>query len=242
MDNKYLLIAVAIIAGGLLVGGGIAYNRVAECNPEGEALPKEDISEKALNYINRNLLRGMAEASLKEVLAENGLYKIDIEVEGQQISTYATKDGALFFPEGVKLNEAALAAVNKGKTVGNFNVSDDEICREEGKPLVYFFGSESCPHCSWEHPIIQGVAEKFGEEIAFHDNMESNEDMDVFQKYSTGGVPTLVAGCRYYRVGSGEQEGKEAEIENLTALFCKLTDKKPADVCSEVEEKIKEIN
>ncbi len=244
MDNKYLIIAVAIIVGGLLIGGGLAYDQFAQCSSEDqeEVLSEEEVSDKALNYINRNLLRGMAEASVEEVLSENGLYKIDIDVQGQKISTYATKDGALFFPEGIKLSETALAAVSKGTTVGNFNVSDEEICMEDEKPAVYFFGSDSCPHCSWEHPIVKEVAEKFGDKISFNDNMGNQEDMDVFQKFSTGGVPALVLGCRYYRVGSGEQKGEELEKDNLTALLCKLTGEEPSDVCSEVEDIIKEIN
>ncbi len=240
MDNKYII--AAIILGAIIIGGGIAYSQLSECDTGGKVVAKEEVSEKALNYINKNLLRGMATASIKEILEENGLYKIDIDIQGQQISTYVTKDGELFFPEGIKLNEAVLAATSRGQTIGGFNISEDEICLENGKPLVYFFGSESCPHCSWEHPVVQEVAVKFGDNISLHDNMESDADQDVFQKYSTGGVPTLVLGCKYYRVGSGEQSGREAEIENLTALFCKLTDNNPAEACDAVKDKINQIN
>jgi len=72
--------------------------------------------------------------------------------------------------------------------------------------------------------------------------MDSDEDMDVFSKYSTGGIPTLVFGCKYYRVGAGTQSGEEQETKDLTALICKLTGSQPADVCEQVQDLIQEIN
>lgn len=130
-------------------------------------------------------------------------------------------------------------------TVGNFLITEDEVCEEEGKPIVYFFGGSFCPHCQWEHPIVQGVAKKFENYISFHDNMDSQEaDQEVWNKYSQinqGGVPFLVFGCRYVRVGSGETAGEETEKENLTALICKLTGGEPTAVCEEVADLIEQI-
>ena len=91
--------------------------------------------------------------------------------------------------------------------------------------------SEGCPHCSWEHPIIEEVARKFDGYVSFHNNMNSDADMDIFQKFSTGGVPTLVLGCKYYRVGSGENSGQEQEAENITSLICELTNNQPEEIC-----------
>ncbi len=246
MDKK--LIPVAIIIAGVLIAGGVAYTKFSEClsvsgesSIQGKVLPKEEVAEKTIDFINKNILRGQAIVSLGEVLEENGLYKIKIKIQDQEIESYATQDGELFFPEGIKLNEAIPAATEKGTTIGSFKMSDEEICKEEGKPAVYFFGSENCSHCSWEHPIIQEVAAKFEGEIIFHDNMGNQENMDIFQKYSTGGVPTLVLGCKYYRVGSGENEGEETEDKNLTALICKLTGNKPSDTCNEVQDLINQV-
>jgi len=89
------------------------------------------------------------------------------------------------------------------KTLGDFLVTDKEICSKDGKPLVYFFGSTTCPHCQWEKPVMEKVAQKFSKEIDFHEDIDSQTDMDVFQKYSDinpGYVPFLVLGCKYARV------------------------------------------
>ena len=69
----------------------------------------------------------------------------------------------------------------------------------------------------------------------------SDADKDIFSRYSTGSIPTLVFGCKYYRVGAGTQAGEELETKNLTALICKLTNGQPADVCSQVQDLINEI-
>jgi thiol-disulfide isomerase/thioredoxin len=126
------------------------------------------------------------------------------------------------------------------KTVGSFLKTEDEVCYENGKPLIYFFGSKSCPHCAWEHPVLEKVIKDFEGQISFHNNMDSSNDSEVFSKYSNGGIPTLVFGCKYYRLGSGEQAGEEKETKDLTAMLCKLTGSK-AEVCKSVEDLIKEI-
>ncbi|MCJ7827748.1 thioredoxin family protein, partial [Patescibacteria group bacterium] len=132
-----------------------------------------------------------------------------------------------------------------GTTVGNFTVLDQEVCLEEGLPAVYYFGSSGCPHCTWEHPVVTEVMAKFAGVIEFRDRMDSQDDMDVFTEYqeiNNGSIPFLVLGCRYVRVGSGERSGEEAEVENLTALICKLTDNQPASVCSSVSDLVSTIN
>lgn len=139
---------------------------------------------------------------------------------------------------------------NYPQTVGNFLVTDKEVCTKDGKTSVYFFGSTSCPHCVWEKPIIEKVAKKFGDTIDFHENIDSSTDSEVFQKYSDinpGYVPFLIMGCKYVRVGAGENLGKDdaesqkLEEEALTAILCKLTDGKPEGVCASVKDKTSEV-
>lgn len=116
--------------------------------------------------------------------------------------------------------------------VGEFSLSSDDVCLENGKPIIYFFGSYQCPHSSWEYPIFKNVVSKFKGLISFHDNMDTGMDMDIFNKYSEGGIPALVLGCKYYRVGSGESIGEKEESNSLINLICRLTDGQPKDVCN----------
>lgn len=237
LKGKNLIILFLVIACGIL-GGGLVFTKFSGQPPlkvEENVLSAEEAVEIALAYINQNLLAGGAEAKLVgKVKEEKGLYKFQIDIQGEKFYSYISKDGKILFPQGINLEEEKAKAEVKPETVeGNFSVSEEEICRENGKPIIYFFGSERCPHCRWEHPIIEEVAGKFGEEISFHNNMDTNKDREIFQKYSTGGIPTIVLGCKYYRVGSGENLGREKEKEVLISLICDLTEGKPVEVCNQ---------
>jgi thiol-disulfide isomerase/thioredoxin len=111
-----------------------------------------------------------------------------------------------------------------GPGMGQFEDTGDEVCLEDGKPIVYFFGSESCSHCKWEKPVINEVVSEFGDSISFHENIDNEDDRNIMSKYSTGGVPFIVIGCRFVRNGSGEFLGEEAEKQVLRNLICKVAD------------------
>jgi thiol-disulfide isomerase/thioredoxin len=192
------------------------------------------------------MLAGKATAEIINIVKDHDLYKIKLKIEANEYDSYISKDGGLLFPQAIALNTSTTPEakteknVNEKDTIGNFKVTKNEICKENNKPIVYFFGSIKCPHCVWEKPIMEKVLNNFKDFVSFHKNIDSEKDMDVFSKYSDGGIPTLVLGCRYYRVGSGEQSGEENETKNLTALICKLTNNQPSVICEPVKNLVKE--
>ena len=206
--------------------------------PAPEALTSEEAAWLALNYVNENLVQE-GRASLVSVQEFENFFNITTLYRGRQIPVYLTKDGRFLFL-GAPM-DISKPLEKEEVTVGNFLVSKDEICKEDGKPIVYFFGHSGCPHCRWEHPLLKEVVAEFEGLVSFHDNMDSARDREIFERYSTGAVPTLVLGCKYYRVGSGEPWGEEREKEFLTALLCKLTQGKPEEVCAQVQELLAEI-
>ena len=246
LENKNLIIVMLLIVCGILAGG-LIYSQLWQ-KSEGNVVSPDEAARLGLAFINESLLVGQIEATLTgEIVEEGSLYKFQIEIGEEKIFSYITKDGKTLFPQGIDLGESLQQetgekAEERSTTVGNFLVSGDEICTKDNKPIVYFFGSETCPYCTWEHPIMERVAEKFTDYISFHNNMDTDADMDIFSKYSLEGyVPALVLGCKYYRVGAGTQSGEEQETKDLTALICKLTDSQPADVCQQVEDLINQI-
>lgn len=122
--------------------------------------------------------------------------------------------------------------------VGRFMKTKDEVCQENGKPIVFMFGQSNCSHCLWEHPIFEKTTAKFGDLISVHDNMDkSNADAEVWQKYSQihqGAIPFMLLGCRYAQRGTGDKTAGEAQEEkNITALICNLTGGQPEKVCAD---------
>lgn len=241
--NKWKL--STIILGILIIG--LASFLIKDYFFNEKVLTSQEAVKIGLDYINKYITDEANQASLEEISSDapKSFYKFVISIANQKFSSYVSTDGKLLFPgDALKLDEVPswaqetetelpLANTQESEIVnGNFTkLINAEICNENGKPIIYFFGSTSCPHCVWEHPIFEEVAQKFSDYISFHNNMDSQNDMDVFSKYSQGGVPTLVLGCKYYRVGSGEGVGEEKEKENLTKLFCDLTQNKPAEIC-----------
>ncbi len=239
--SKITIIILAILC--VVLGGGMAYSVFGGDIAGEEKIDASFVKEKIIPYVNDNILMGMAKAEMVgELTKEEGLFNFTLKVEDQEFISYITKSGNLFFPQGINLTEASggeesgenengKSSQSDEKTEGNFLVSKDEVCQENGLPIIYFFGLESCSHCAWEHPIIEEVADNFEGYISFHNNMGMGADEEIFSKYSTGGVPTLVLGCKYYRVGSGENLGEEGEKKALNSLICDLTSGEPGEVC-----------
>jgi len=130
--------------------------------------------------------------------------------------------------------------------IGNFKVlTEEEVCREDDLPVVYYFGSSSCPHCTWEYPVVKSVMDQFEGEIAFKDGMDNIEEYqetwDQYVSLNQNSYPFMILGCRYWQLGSGESFGEEKEAENIAALLCKLTNGEPAGVCAPLQEVIDSI-
>jgi thiol-disulfide isomerase/thioredoxin len=238
--------SAAIVLAALIIGGAIVYVNYMKAGIVQGAISGEEAAKKAVSYINEQFLKDQTKAEGQFVSEESGVYKMSIKVNGQASDSYITKDGRILMPIGYPIGQAVApspaATTDSGKTVGNFSVSTDAVCMEDGKPIVYFFGSNTCPHCKWEHPVVTKVIKNFEGLVSFHDNLDATDkDKEIFSKYSTGGVPTLVFGCKYYRVGSGSSFGEETEIKNITAILCKLTGGNPSSECSKVQDLIGQI-
>jgi peptidyl-prolyl cis-trans isomerase SurA len=126
-------------------------------------------------------------------------------------------------------------ATDSSSQIGSFREVDQELCTENGKPIVTLYTTSTCPHCKW-------IKETFAETVAPYvtdgkivaqiweldtkDNLLTSqkegsvpqEQMDRFMRYSNGGVPTFDFGCKYVRVGNG-YEGQPNALEKEKADF-----------------------
>jgi len=208
------------------------------------SITSQEASDRAMAFINKNLVDPNTTASFVSANEVSKLYNITISYLNKTASVYVTKDGSyIFLSQPLDIKGVLPPPVTPQETIGNFLIDNStEICQENGKPIIYFFGSENCPHCKWEHPIFVNVTNEFKDEISYHENIDTETDINIFSRYSPNGyIPTIVIGCKYFRVGSGESLGEAQESKVLTALICKLTANKPLSVCYTVEDLINQI-
>ncbi len=67
----------------------------------GKTIKPEAAAQRAIDYINENMLSPEIRAEYADVKEENGMYSFKLVIQGQNYASYVTKDGALLFAEGV---------------------------------------------------------------------------------------------------------------------------------------------
>ncbi|MFA5754872.1 MAG: thioredoxin family protein [Candidatus Paceibacterota bacterium] len=206
----------------------------------------DKVVDKAMDYINNTLLGGVATATLDSVVDNDikSLYRIKISIEGNTYDSFVSSDGRYLFVDSPidmstevsqqqEVDSPEMSSKESVNVEGGFKeISEVDVCNDEnGKPLVYFFGSESCPHCEWQKPIMDEVSTLFGDYINYHENFDGTTEADVLLKYGNGAVPALIIGCKYYRIGSGEASTVEADTQAVKDVICRATGGIPASIC-----------
>lgn len=106
LSKKNLIIIVVAV---VLIGAGV----LAYVNQDKLALSifwgssSQKTAQKAIDYINENVVSQGISASLMSVKKESGVYKIHIKVGGQEYDSFITPDGKYLFPVVYDMSPAA---------------------------------------------------------------------------------------------------------------------------------------
>jgi len=131
------LIPISIIIAGVLIAGAFIYTNQGKVTKE-EVLSPQEAAQKAIDYINQNLVQGDTAVSLLGVTEVNGVYKFHLKYGEGEYDSYVTKDGKLFFIEGINLEEKPEASTEEPATCQDIKKSD--------KPLLEAFVVSQCPY------------------------------------------------------------------------------------------------
>ncbi|MBW2981576.1 thioredoxin family protein [Candidatus Woesearchaeota archaeon] len=143
-----VLLVVSIFTNGF---GGAAGGSMSE----GSAV------DKALTFINENMLQEGMTAELKDSADESGLYKFKIDISGQEYDSYVTKDGKMLFTApGVDLDQEIEAPEAQGAAVADVTKSD--------KPAVEVFVMSHCPYGTQIEKGMIPVVKLLGDKIDFN--------------------------------------------------------------------------
>jgi thiol-disulfide isomerase/thioredoxin len=234
MGNKWMILSIILAITSIVL--------LVMVLPSSNASPQK-AAEMTINYINTNILEEGIEAKLESIEDEKieTLHRIKISIDGQSFDSFITSDGKYLFPdEPIDMSEEItpeplpeMLEKDSVKLDGGFTeITDLDLCLENDKPIVYFFGSDGCSHCAWQKPVISEVVAQFGNNISYRENFDGQTDIDILMKYGQGAIPTIIVGCKYYRVGSGELDGAEADKETLKNIICMATGGNPSSVCN----------
>jgi len=160
------VISLAVVAAAVIIAGALIY--IGQ-NSSVKGLPMETATEKAMAYINANLLGPGMTAFSKEVTDEGTVYKIHLEIkEGENVlgefDSYVSKDGKLLFPEGHSLEESVVQGA-ESQAEGNqddLNLSGQELetlakcLTEEG---AKFYGAYWCSWCAQQKEMFGAAAQ-----------------------------------------------------------------------------------
>jgi hypothetical protein len=149
-------------------------------------LSKEEAGIQTLQFVNQNLLQGQATAKLESVTEEGELYNVKLTISGQEVNSYVTKDGELFFPQGMKTTESVLtgeatAPSARPEPAANLVKSD--------KPVVELFVMSHCPYGTQAEkgilPVVNLLGNKIDFELKFvyyamHGQTELDEQLNQF--------------------------------------------------------------
>ncbi|MFW6282613.1 MAG: DsbA family protein [Minisyncoccales bacterium] len=172
IENKYFNIAIIVV--GLLIAGSIAfYSWQVKDGFDGEVLSLEEASNKSVDYINQNFLDENNKAELKGTSEEKGLYKLKLEINGQEQETYVTKDAKIIFPTAIKATSTENTESNEEDT--DSSQSNADIPKSE-KPEVDLYVMSFCPYGNQAEDTMEPVYDLLGDRIDFNVHYIVNED------------------------------------------------------------------
>lgn len=136
------LIVISIVIAGLLIAGAVVFVNQKKTS----ALSPQAAAEKAINYINTNILREETKASLIKSEEENGVYKFRLKVGESEFDFYVTKNGKLLFIEGINLEEKLATGEEPGV---NISLEGEPILgNPDARVTMVEFSDFQCSFCA----------------------------------------------------------------------------------------------
>lgn len=156
--KKTLALSLVLVA---LMTGCSSNNKVSK-------ISIEEAKTKSVEFINGYLMQEGNEVSIKEVVEENGIYKVVVNVpNGQEINSYLSLDGKKFFPQApldIAEYEEKAKAQEGADTSSGPDLSNIE---KREKPQVELFVMSHCPYGTQIEKGILPVIETLGDKIDF---------------------------------------------------------------------------
>lgn len=155
----FVWIVVAVIVVAVIALFQMKKDGSSEAKPVSKKVSQK-VTEKAMELIEGQLVPPGTEVEITDVKKESGLYRIEITVEGQEVTSYMTKDMTKFIPQLVDMKE-----LEDMKEEGDAQMPAAEVQTKSPKPEVEVFVMSHCPYGTQMEKGILPVMEVLGNKI-----------------------------------------------------------------------------
>ncbi len=115
-----------------------------------ETISLNEAEQKALSYVNSELLVPPFVAEIESSQELDSLYQVTLLVAGQSVDSYITKNGELFFPQGFPTNDVNSAPTELQEPVAAIepSIDDDPMKGDVTAPITIIeFSDFECGFC-----------------------------------------------------------------------------------------------
>jgi protein-disulfide isomerase len=158
-----------ILPGLLLLGVAIGYAFSFIAGNGGDVISKAEAEEVSENFINENLIPPDSDqkAEVESVTDKDGLYLVSVNLGGQNIKSYMTRDGKKFFPQAMNIENREEGDENSSNERGAQQQSATVSTKKE-TPTVDLFVMSYCPYGTQMQKAILPAVEALGGKIDFN--------------------------------------------------------------------------
>jgi len=116
----------------------------------------QQTEDKVKNFISQNLVQPGTEFEIKSIEADKGLYKVTVDLQGNEIISYASQDLTTFFPSAMDM-DAEVAGVQD-------TAPEQKEIPKTDEPEVRLFVQSFCPFGNQAEEIIKPVVDLLADE------------------------------------------------------------------------------
>jgi len=154
--------------------------------PNTKNLSAEEAKTTAESFINEFLMSGGNKATVKDVSEEYNLYKLEIDIVSDVVESYITKDGKLFFPQALSVED--MGAPQDGNAPQAAATVPADLPKSD-KPVVELFVMSHCPYGTQIEkgalPVVEALGKKIDFQLKFvdyamHGETELKEQMNQY--------------------------------------------------------------
>jgi glutaredoxin len=161
------LFPIVLVLGIVILGGFYFYTKSDQGGNSQALLTAQEAADRAITFVNENMLMEGFSASLVDVTEESGLYKIKFQVQDQEVESFVSSDGRFLFVQSIDMNK----------------IEEEKQAEKTDKPDVKLFIMSYCPYGLQAQKALLPVQELLGDkaniEIAFVDYaMHGKEEID----------------------------------------------------------------